>query len=434
MIYRLRRKFILISTLSVVGVFTVIFLLISVFSYTSLNRTMDTLTDAISAGRGRFPEPAEKDDDVFDGDPGDPDDGDDEVPPPKKDTKPDVLGGEVRFSTRYFTVRYDSDGRVEAVDTAQIHSVGAQEAIAYAEAVKDGETRGWEENFRYKVYAIDGKTAITFVDGSMNRAQERRFLLNVSAILLGSGAGVLFLIILLSRRAVRPMAESYEKQKQFITDANHELKTPLTLILTNLDIAEAELGQNEWLDDIRTEGRRMAELVGQMVTLCRMDEAQPLDKKEFSLSDTVADTASEFLPLAQETGKRMETDVEPGLVCFGDEGAIRRLLSVLLDNALKYCDPAGEIRVVLCGKRHPTLTVENSFSAVGETDLTRLFDRFYRSDKVRTSGSGSGIGLSIAKAIAGAHRAEISAYQAGVDRIGFRVQFRGRQQVADKRR
>lgn len=419
MIYRLRRKFILISTLSVLGVFALILLLIGIFSYTSLNRTMDTLTDVISVGKGRFPELTERDD------PEDDWDGTD-APPPLKTGKPDALGGEVRFSTRYFTVWYDREGTVKSVDTAQIHSVGIEEAVAYADSVKDGEMRGWKENFRYKVYAVDDEIAITFVDGSMNLAQTHRFLLNTVSILLGSGAGVLLLIILFSRRAVRPIAESYEKQKQFITDANHELKTPLTLILTNLDIAEAELGQNEWLDDIRSEGKRMAELVGQMVALCRMDEAQPLDKKEFSLSDTVADMASEFLPLAQKKGIRMETRVEPGLACFGDEGAIRRLLSVLLDNAVKYCDPSGEIVVALGGKRHPTLSVENSFAAVGETDLSRLFDRFYRSDKARTSGSGSGIGLSIAKAVAAAHRAEITAYQAGAGRIGFRVQFRGR--------
>ncbi len=114
------------------------------------------------------------------------------------------------------------------------------------------------------------------------------------------------------------------------------------------------------------------------------------------------------------------------MVCFGDEGAIRRLLAILLDNAVKYCDPAGDIRVTLSCGRHPTLAVENSFAAVDETKLERLFDRFYRSDKARTSGSGFGIGLSIAQATATAHRAELTAYRAGNGRIGFRVIFRGK--------
>ena len=406
MIWRLRRKFILISTLSMLGVFALIFVLIVVSGYSSLDRTMDELTDAVSSGRWKFPEP------------------DDDVPPPKDSMgKPDGMGSEVRFSTRYFTVTYEDDGEVD-VDTEHIHAVDADEAVAYAAAVRDGGARGYGI-YRYKVYADDGETAIVFVDGSMNRSQLRTQLLNTAAVLSGSVAVVLLLIVLFSRVAVKPAAESYAKQKQFITDANHELKTPLTLILTNLDIAETELGQNEWLDDIRAEGRQMAELVGQMVALCRMDEEKPpLSKAEFDLSETVADTVSEFEPLARAQGKRMESEILPAVRCFGDEGAIRRLLAILLDNAVKYCDPAGEIRVTLSCKRHAVLEVVNSYAAVGEADLNRLFDRFYRSDKARTSGSGFGIGLSIAQATASAHRATLSAYRAGSSEIGFRVVFR----------
>ena len=409
MIWRLRRKFILISTLSMLGVFALIFVLIVVSGYSSLNRTMDELTDAVSSGRWKFPEP------------------DDDVPPPKGSMgKPDGMGtgSEVRFSTRYFTVTYEDDGEVD-VDTEHIHAVDADEAVAYAAAVRDGDARGWYGIYRYKVYADDGETAIVFVDGSMNRSQLRTQLLNTAAVLSGSVAVVLLLIILFSRVAVKPAAESYAKQKQFITDANHELKTPLTLILTNLDIAETELGQNEWLDDIRAEGRQMAELVGQMVALCRMDEEKPpLSKAEFDLSETVADTVSEFEPLARAQGKRMESEILPAVRCFGDEGAIRRLLAILLDNAVKYCDPAGEIRVTLSCKRHAVLEVVNSYAAVGEADLNRLFDRFYRSDKARTSGSGFGIGLSIAQATASAHRATLSAYRAAPSDIGVRVVLR----------
>lgn len=407
MIWRLRRKFILISTLSMLGVFALIFVLIVVSGYSSLDRTMDELTDAVSSGRWKFPEP------------------DDDVPPPKDSMgKPDGMGSEVRFSTRYFTVTYEDDGEVD-VDTEHIHAVDADEAVAYAAAVRDGDARGWYGIYRYKVYADDGETAIVFVDGSMNRSQLRTQLLNTAAVLSGSVAVVLLLIVLFSRVAVKPAAESYAKQKQFITDANHELKTPLTLILTNLDIAETELGQNEWLDDIRAEGRQMAELVGQMVTLCRMDEEKPpLSKAEFDLSETVADTVSEFEPLARAQGKRMESEILPAVRCFGDEGAIRRLLAILLDNAVKYCDPAGEIRVTLSCKRHAVLEVVNSYAAVGEADLNRLFDRFYRADTSRSRETGGyGIGLSIAKSICLAHHAKISAEAVEPKSIRFTVSF-----------
>lgn len=408
MIWRLRRKFILISTLSMLGVFALIFLLIGIFSYSSLDHTMDTLTDMVASGKWKFSEPEH-----------------DDVPPPMGEDlgKPGIIGSETRFSTRYFTVTYGANGDID-VDTEHIHAVNATEALAYAAAVRDGDARGWYGFYRYKVYANGNELAITFVDGSMNRAQMRSQMVNISAILTGSGAVVLLLIILFSRMAVKPAAESYEKQKQFITDANHELKTPLTLILTNLDIAESELGQNEWLDDIRSEGRQMTELVGQMVTLCRMDEEKPpLNKTAFDLSEAVKDMVADFLPLAEESGKALSASVADGVGCFGDEGAIRRLLAILLDNAVKYCDPAGTISVTLRNGRRPVLEVENSFAAVDETKLNRLFDRFYRSDKARTSGSGFGIGLSIAKATAEAHRGELIAYRAAPGRIGFRLKL-----------
>ena len=144
MIWKLRRKLILICTLSMLGVFLLIFLLIGTFSYVSLNRTMDTLTDAVASGRWDFPEL------------------DDDVPPPKGDKgKPGIMGSETQFSTRYFTVKYEDDGDIDA-DTEHIHAVTEQEAIAYAAAVKDGDERGWYGNYRYKVYADDGDLAITF--------------------------------------------------------------------------------------------------------------------------------------------------------------------------------------------------------------------------------------------------------------------------------
>lgn len=409
MIWKLRRKLILISTLSVLGALTVIFSLICAVGTASLNRTMDTLTDAIAEGKWLTPEPNGA-----------------VAPPNGEKARPDIMGIETRFSTRYFTVCYHQNGTIET-DVEHIHAVNAADAVLFADAVRDGATRGWYGVYRYQVYADHGDRVIVFVDGSMNRAQTRSFFLETFAILAGSGAVILLLIVVFSRMAVKPVAESYEKQKQFITDANHELKTPLTLILTDVDIAETELGKNEWLDDMRTVGQRMAELVSQMVTLCRMDEAQPqFERQTFDLSETVADTASEFEPLALRQGKRMKVCVVPNLDYCGDEGAVRRLLSILLDNAVKYCDPSGEICVNLSGKRRIVLTIENDFAEVGETDLSRLFDRFYRSDRARTAGSGFGIGLSIAKATADAHRADLAAYRAGPERIGFKLILKGK--------
>ena len=243
-----------------------------------------------------------------------------------------------------------------------------------------------------------------------------------SLVFAASSIVIIILIILISRKAVKPAAESYEKQKQFITDANHELKTPLTLIHTNLDIMETEIGANEWLSDIREETKIMTKLVNRLVSLARMDEDNPKFTKEtFSLSEVVLDTVSAFAQHIRNQQKRILTDVPDGINYHGNEAAIRQLISILMDNAVKYCDPEGIIRITLRGGKHPIILVDNSYMAVGNIELDRLFDRFYRADKARTYGGGFGIGLSIAKAIVEKHHGNINVSPLDDDMIRFHV-------------
>lgn len=235
---------------------------------------------------------------------------------------------------------------------------------------------------------------------------------------------VLILVILISKRAVRPTAESYEKQKEFITNANHELKTPLTLIRTNLDILESETGPSEWLEDIRDETGIMTELVNRLVALARMDEDRTrLEFLPFSLSDAVSETVLAFSTAVSRQGNTLNTAIPSGVTITGDEGSIRQLVSVLMDNAVKYCDPGGTISVSLQPGKHPVLIIDNSYHAVGLLELDRLFDRFYRSDRARTSGSGFGIGLSLAKAIAEKHKSELAVQNVRGHVIRFRLRF-----------
>ena len=227
-----------------------------------------------------------------------------------------------------------------------------------------------------------------------------------------------------SKKAVYPVAESYEKQRQFITDANHELKTPLTLILSDLDIVESEFGKSEWIDDMRIEGERMKTLIHQLVLLSRMDEDQAnLRICPFDLSNAALDTVSEFQALAFEQKKNLAAQVEPTIEYHGDEGLIRRLLSILLDNAVKYCDDNGKIMVTVKQKRHISITVENTYSSVDSLELEKLFDRFYRADKSRTFNGSFGVGLSIARAIAKNHHGDISVYKKE-RAIGFKAELK----------
>ena len=410
MIYRLQKRFILICTVSVLTVIALVFGVILALNISSMNRNMDMLADRVSEGGGRFPGSMEEKPQP------------DKMPPPNAQDF-EFITPETPFSTRHFTVFFDKNGEVEKTHTEAIYSVTEDAAIEYAKRViKGNDDRGWISSYRYKVFESEMGKGVVFVDGSMNRSSLMQSMTIAGFVLLGCAALVLILIFLLSKKAVKPIAESYEKQKQFITDANHELKTPLTLILANLDIAEAELGQNEWLDDIRSEGHRMTELVNQLVALSRMDEeGQPLNISEVALGELVADTVSEFEPLAKERGKALTSSIDKEIAYLGDEALLHRLVGILMDNAIKYCDQDGEITVNLHRGRRIVLTVENTYVSVGELELNRLFDRFYRADKARTFTGGYGVGLSMAKSIVEKHKGEITAYKKDATHIGFKV-------------
>ena len=410
MIYKLQRRFILICTVSILLVVALVFSVILALNVSSLNKNMDILADRVSEGGGRFPN-------SFEGMPR-PD-----KMPSQKEPNFNYINPETPFSTRHFTVLFDQSGQMLSTFTESIFAITEEQAVEYAKDVlRGGKERGWVASYRYKVFPANRGTGVVFVDGSTNRSAMVQSIAIAGIVLLACVVLVLVLILLLSKRAVKPIAEGYEKQKQFITDANHELKTPLTLILTNLDIAESELGKSEWLDDIRSEGHRMTELVNQLVALSRMDEEKHmLDIADVALGQMVAETVSEFEPLALSRGKTFGANIDTDVVCQGDETLLRRLVGILMDNAIKYCDQGGEITVMLHRGRHPVLTVENTYEAVDTLELDRLFDRFYRADKARTFKGGYGIGLSMAKAITEKHKGTVTAYKKDGTHIGFKV-------------
>ena len=408
MIYRLQRRFILISAVSIFSVIAIVFAAIFLINISSTNKTMDILADSVSEGGGRFL------DNIGSG--------------PKPGMPPqgpqfDFITPETPFSTRHFTVYFDRSGKSIRTHTDAIYAIDETQAVEYArQAIADQRERGWIHSYRYKVFATEFGTGVVFIDGSANRAMLTQSMTIAGIVLVTSAALVLILIAIFSKRAVKPIAESYEKQKQFVTDANHELKTPLTLILANLDIAEEELGKNEWLDDIRAEGHRMTELVNQLVALSRMDEENcVLNLTNVAFGKMVSDTVTEFEQLALSRGKTISSGIDADIVYYGDETLLRQLVGILLDNALKYCDQGGDIVVDLRRGGRIVLTIENTYASVGEVELHRLFDRFYRADKARTFTGGYGVGLSMAKAIVEKHKGSITAYQKDATHIGFKV-------------
>ncbi len=209
------------------------------------------------------------------------------------------------------------------------------------------------------------------------------------------------------------MAESYEKQKQFITDAGHELKTPMTIIAADAELAEMECGENQWLTDIRRQAQRLTGLTNDLIYLSRMEEEQTkLQLIDFPFSDMAEEMAQSFQALAQSQEKEFVLSIQPMISYTGDEKAIQQLLSILLDNALKY-SPAGghlELRLEKQG-RTVLLTMSNTtVQPMARDKLPHLFDRFYRTDQSRNSSTGGyGLGLSIAKSIVLAHKGKIRA-------------------------
>ena len=406
MIGRLRKKFIAICMASVFLVMAVVVLLINGVNARRSDGMIDSMLAAIAHNKGRFPRAEESD-----------------RRPPRE--RWPFASAEAPFTTRHFSVLLSDDGEALETNTESIAAVTGDEAVEYArELLEKGRASGWKGVYRYLKTDAEGGVLFTFLDSSEALGSRQQLLLISSTVALLSCGAVFVLVLLLSGRAIRPIAESVRRQRQFITDAGHELKTPLTIISANCEILAINQGDSEWLESVRGQTDRMRKLVNNLVALSRMDEEQPrIERTRFSISDAVYDTAAAFSSAAEREGKRLVLNVAPDCEYVGDEAAIRQLASILVDNAVKYADEGGEIAVELSPGKSPVLSVENSFKAVATLKLDRLFDRFYRGDPARTGSGSFGLGLSIARSIIEAHRGSIRAEMAGPGRIRVRARL-----------
>jgi signal transduction histidine kinase len=221
---------------------------------------------------------------------------------------------------------------------------------------------------------------------------------------------ICIIIVLFSKKAMDPVIQSNQKQKQFITDASHELKTPITVISTSLSVLEMEVGQQKWIDKAKNQTEKLTDLVNSLVTLSKMDEEKPLQIKEFNISDAVSEVAGSFSDFAESQGHMLNINVQPDIVYSADEYSVRQLVSILIDNAVKYASDGTPISFSLeKDKKGVVISTENESENVDVNELDKLFDRFYRADKARSEKSGFGIGLSIARSICQAHKGSIKA-------------------------
>lgn len=444
MVKKLRRRFIAVTILSVFSTITLLTIIINGISYQNVLDRSDWTLSVLAANHGTFPESLlikERHNSVEVSGSGDVKEKSTIIVQKKRrfsklnpnDDSNDrsyifriQLDNKARtsaqpFETRYFSVLTNSDGTLREVDSSQLLAVNkdALESIqkkAERKLSKDGKC-AFIEDFRCTRVTGKNGTRYIYLDCSRSLDNFRAFR-NVSILVCLIGVTIISaLITFFSGKILRPVAESYEKQQRFITDAGHEIRTPLTII--NADVSVLEMEQegdetNEWLEDIRQQTRRLSNLTEELVYLTRMEEVQKtsVNMKRLNFSKIVGDVAHSFESRALVSEKKYDCSVAEDLFLRGDESALRKLVSILLDNAFKYSSDSGDIRLRFYRQgKSIFLTVSNSVDEIPKDSIPHLFDRFYRADSSRNSETGGhGIGLSIAQAVVRAHGGKIVAY------------------------
>lgn len=392
MIKRIKIKFVILSMTALFVLLSIILTGMNIINYNAVVADADTTLSLLSRNKGTFPD--------FDGE--------------KRKDMPPSMSMETPYESRYFSVLLSDSGKVIQADTSRIKAINTEAAIKYANSViLIGKDRGFVGNYRFACFSEGLSTRITFLDCGRKIDAFQTFLITSICIALAGYLLFFAVILFFSGRIIQPVTESYEKQKRFITDAGHEIKTPLTIIQADVDVLEMESGENEWLEDIRKQTKRLAALTNDLVYLSRMEEADDtMQMIEFPFSDVVGETASSFQALAQTQNKTFQCDIQPILSLKGNEKAIRQLVNILLDNALKYAPEHGLVCLTAQKQgRQIRLAVFNTTAApVAKEMLGMIFERFYRMDSSRSTQTGGyGIGLSVAKAIVTAHGGKISA-------------------------
>ncbi len=328
------------------------------------------------------------------------------------------------YSERYFYVEI-KDNFVTDIYTENNPSVDDETAYRYAcDIFGSDEGFGYKDNYMYLNERRGDNTLIVFID--FQKEVDDAITLATVTLLVGLITMVLILIPVywLSKWAIKPIAHNMEKQKQFITDAGHELKTPLAIISADAEVLEMCEGENEWVTSIKNQTERMSGLVRNLVTLAKADESKiKRQTAKFNLSEAFADTAFGFETSAKHANRNFVINITENIYYRGEESEIRQLVSILCDNAIKYSDEQGIISLNLYKSgKNIVIDMYNTCEYVDPESINKLFDRFYRADESRSRETGGyGIGLSIAKAIVERHKGKIRAFANGTTAITFKI-------------
>ena len=441
MVNKLRRKFVLTAMLSLLLILIGIIGVINIVNFTQVQVGADETLDILAENDGFFPdmnllfpppaglkEPGEdgefefNNDNIQVGGPG----------PFFGDRMAYNRTLEIPFQSRYFWVKLDEEGKPGEIDTSHIAAVSSDEAVDYAGKVyanKDKERGYLAGQYRYLIHEKeDGTYIVLFMDCSAGFYNANKLLIMTMLVGLVALVAMFILVFLFSGKAVAPVVESLEKQKRFITDAGHELKTPLAVISANMDVIELEAGESEWTRSTKNQIKRMNGLVKNLLTLSRMEEENiNLVFSEMNMSPVVDDSAMYFVAVADFKKVNYNREIEEDIHINGDKNSIQQLCTILIDNAMKYSPDEGDVKVSLSGDettRNAIFVVSNTCESLPKGNLDRLFDRFYRSETSRNRKTGGyGIGLSVARAIVTAHGGTIEAKTEGNHTMKFIVKI-----------
>lgn len=381
-IQKLRRKFIFISSLTYFLVIVFMGGCINAVNMTSTRFQIKNVLDYIIENDG-------------------------EIPNEVTDDYARSFSAEFSHSARYFTVTYGTDGEAKSVNTFHSQYTNA-EAEALADQVVDGKRSfGRRGNYYFEKETTDDGTLVVFLNCATQLNSNRRILLMTAYIAIGGLIITVILVNMFSYKVVAPEIENLRRQKQFITNASHELKTPLAVIRANTEVAEMINGESEWTQSTMRQVDRLNGLIQNLVMISRAEEAE--DKSLFSEIDVtkaVRETIEPYESLAVQDKKKFIQELDAGVTLTGDESRVRQLASLLIDNAFKYCDDGGTVTVQLTTQKkgkQVKLVMSNTFAEGANVDYSRFFDRFYRADQAHTidgnEKGGYGIGLSIAESI-----------------------------------